>query len=97
MARTTDVTSFSEHRKHLREHLDQCRQTGRPMFITNNGQTDGVLLSPESFDALAEKAELVETLAMLDRGMEEVRAGRGQPLDEAVRAIAEKLGLRLER
>lgn len=97
MNRTTDITSITEHRQHLRDHLNQVRTTGRPLFITTNGETEAVVLSPEAFDALAEKAELAESLRMLDRGMEDAQAGRGRPLEDAVREIASELGLKLER
>ena len=97
MNRTTDITSFTEHRQHLRDHLNQVRTTGRPLFITTNGETDAVVLSPEAFDELAVKADLVEGLRGIDRGMEDVQAGRGRPLEEAVREIANELGLKLER
>lgn len=97
MNRTTDITSFTEHRQHLRDHLNQVRTTGRPLFITTNGETDAVVLSAEAFDELAEKAELAENLRMIDLGMEDVRAGRGRPLKDAVREIADELGLKLDR
>ena len=97
MNRTTDITSFTEHRRHLRDHLNQVRTTGRPLFVTTNGETDAVVLSPETFDELAEKAELAETLRRIDRGMQDVEAGRGRPLRDAVREIADELGLKLAR
>ena len=97
MARSTDITSFTEHRQHLREHFQQVRESGRPLYITNNGHTDAVVLSPEAYDELAARAELVESLTILERSMEDVRAGRGKPFKEAIRGIAEELGLKLGR
>jgi len=96
MNRSTDITSFTEHRRHLRDHLNQVRTTGRPMFITTNGETDAVLLSPERFDQLAERAELAESLELIDRSMEEVRAGQGRPFKEAIRELADEFGLKLD-
>ena len=97
MARSTDITSFTEHRRHLRHHFQQVRETGRPLFITTNGETDAVVLSPEAYDALAEKAELAESLGMLDRSMEDIAEGRSQVAKPALRRIADELGLSLER
>jgi prevent-host-death family protein len=97
MARSKDITSFTEHRRNLRDHLKQVRETGRPLFITTNGETDAVVLSPEAYDALADKAELAESLAMLDRSVEDVAAGRTQAAKPALRRIADELGLSLER
>ncbi len=95
MNRSTDVTSFTAHRRNLRDHLNQIRATARPLFVTTNGETDAVVLSPEAFDELAEKVELAESLMMLDRGMEEVAEGKVRPLGEAVRKIAADLDLKL--
>lgn len=97
MARSTDITSFTEHRRHLREHLRQVRETGRPLYVTRNGKTDAVVLSPEAYDALADKAELAESLAMIDRGMEDIREGRSQPAKTALKRVADELGLKLDR
>ncbi|MEE9394317.1 MAG: type II toxin-antitoxin system prevent-host-death family antitoxin [Planctomycetota bacterium] len=97
MIRSKDITIFREHRQHLRDHLAQVNETGRPLYITTKGQTDGVLLSPKMFDALADKAELIESLAMIDGSMEEMHAGKGQPIKEALQEIADELGLKLDR
>lgn len=97
MARSTDITSFTEHRKHLRDHLRQVRETGRPLYITTNGETDAVVLSPEAYDALADKAELAESLAVIDRRIEDIAKDRIQPAKTALKKIADDLGLPLDR
>ena len=97
MTRSTDITSFTEHRRKLRDHIQQVRETGRPLYVTTNGETDAVVLSPDAYDALADKAELAESLAMIDRSAEDVREGRTQPATPALRKIAEELGLNLDR
>ncbi len=97
MARSTDITSFTEHRQHLRDHFEQVRETGRPLYITTNGETDAVVMSPEAYDALADKAELLDSLALLDRSMKDIQEGRTQPAKAALREIADELGLKLKR
>jgi len=97
MTRTDDITSFTEHRQNLRAHLRKVAATGRPLYVTTNGRTDAVVLSPEAYDALADKAELAESLAMVERGMEDIRHGRTEPLKPALRKIADELGLKLDR
>ena len=97
MARSTDITGFTEHRRNLRAHLRQVRETGRPLFITTNGETNAVVLSPQAYDALADKAELAESLAMIDRSMEDIRTGRTQPAKPALEKIADEFGLKLDR
>ena len=97
MARSTDITNFTEHRKHLREHLTRVRETGRPLYITTNGKTDAVVLSPGAYDELADKAELAESLVMMDRSMEDICAGQTKPAKPALKKIAYELGLKLDR
>ncbi len=97
MNRSTDITSFTEHRQKLREHFLQVRETGRPLYVTTNGHTDAVVLSPEAFDELVGKAELAEQLATIERGMADVRAGRTRPAKPALKRLAKELGLKLRR
>ena len=97
MTRSTDITSFTEHRQHLREHLRRVRETGRPLYITTNGETNAVVMSPEAYDELADKAELVESLLMLDRSTADIQAGRTESAKAALKRIADELGLTLDR
>ncbi|MCD4748092.1 MAG: type II toxin-antitoxin system Phd/YefM family antitoxin [Thermoanaerobaculales bacterium] len=97
MIRTDDITSFTEHRQHLRDHIRQVQETGRPLYVTTNGHTDVVVLSPEAFDVLVDKAELVESLVVLERSMEDIREGRTQPAMPALTRIADEFGLKLDR
>ncbi|MDQ3521204.1 MAG: type II toxin-antitoxin system Phd/YefM family antitoxin [Gemmatimonadota bacterium] len=45
--RTDDIQPLSEHRAHLTAHFQHVQQTGRPLFVTSNGRTAAVVLSPE--------------------------------------------------
>ena len=99
MPRSTDITSFTEYRQHLRDHLRRVRETGRPLFVTTNGETDVVVLSPEAYDQLAEKAELAQSLALIDRSLEDIRAGRtrsARDAQDALRKVADELGLKFQ-
>lgn len=97
MSRTTDTTSVSDHRSRLKDHLRQVNETGRPLFITTNGETEAVVLSPAAYEKLMNEADLARSLSMLDRSMEDIEAGRVRPGREAVEGIAEELGLPLKR
>jgi prevent-host-death family protein len=97
MTRSTDITSFTDFRTHLRDHLDQSRASNRPLFITSNGETEAVVLSPAAFDELMDQAELAKSLELLDRSMQDIKAGRTRPAKAAIRAIAKELKLKLDR
>lgn len=97
MVKTEDITSFTEHRARLKDHLRQVNATGRPMFITTNGATEAVVLSPAAYDKLAEEAEHARSLAMLDQSMADIKAGRTRSAKKAIDDIAAEFGLTLER
>ena len=97
MTRSSDITSFTEFRTHLRDHLDQRKTSRRPLFVTTNGQTEAVVLSPAAFDELVDQAELAKSLTLLDRSMEDVKAGRTKPAKAALRKMAKELQLKLDR
>jgi len=97
MTRSTDITSVTELRNNFRGQIDRARETGRPLFVTTNGHTEAVLLSPAAFDALMDKVELADSIQAIERGLADARAGRTRPLKDAVRDIAAELGLELHR
>jgi len=95
MIRTDDIRSLSDFRQHATAHLEQLAKSGRIEVLTVNGQAKGVVMSPATFDRLAQAAALSESLTMLDRSMKDVKAGRGKDFREAIKGIAKELGLKL--
>ena len=96
MTRTSDITNFTEHRQNLRDHLNRVKATGRPLFITSAGVPEAVLLSAKAFDELADRADLAETLAMIERSDAEFKAGKGMDAREALMDLARKHGLNVK-
>jgi len=95
--RTTDIQSLTDHRAHLSENLQRVPETGRPLFVTTNGTTAAVVLFPEAYDALVEKAELADNLTLIERGLDDVRARRVRDARAGVRELAAKHGIVLRR
>lgn len=97
MTHSTDVTNFTDFRTRLREHFNQLKATGRPLFVTNNGLTEAVVLSPAAFDERVDQAELAKSLTLLDQSMKDIKAAHTRPAKAAVRKIADELGVKLNR
>lgn len=93
MTPASDKASFGDARQNLREHLNRIRSTGRPLYVTSNGETEAIVLSPSVFDELLAKAELADSLAGIERGLADVRADRTQAYRESIREIAQEIGL----
>src|SRR5665213_259519 len=97
MTRSADITSFTDFRANLRDHLDERKVTNRPLFVTTDGETEAVVISPAAFDELMDQVELAKSLTMLDRSVEDIKAGRTRPGKFAIGQIAAELGLKLDR
>lgn len=95
--RTRDIQPLTEHRAHLTEHFRHVQETGRPLFVTSNGRTAAVVMSPETYDALTAKAELAENLLLIDRGLEDIAAGNVRDARAGIRDLAKKHGISLPR
>ena len=79
-----DVVPFTAFRASLSSYIEQTRRTHRPILVTQNGKSAAVLLSPADFDQAAETLALARAV---ERGEEDLRAGRVTPHDEARRNI----------
>jgi len=97
MIRTDHIRKLSDFRQNATAHLDKLAKSGWAEVLTVNGEAKGVVMSPKTFDEMAEKAALVDSLAMIDRSMDDIKNGRTHDAREALHAIATKHGLKLDR
>lgn len=97
MTRIPETTSFTDLRRNLRSHLDRVRGSNTPLFVTNNGETDAVLMSKDAFAELSELAHQAEITAGIRRSMAQFEASEGVELKEGMRQLADELGINFER
>lgn len=97
MIRATDIRKLSDFRQHATTHLDQLSVSGRVEVLTVNGEAKGVVMSPSTYDALAEKAALLDRLAAIGHEWEDIQGSRGEEIRQAVRQIAAEVGIKLDR
>lgn len=76
----TDVQPVSDFRANAAQLLNQIRETGRPLLLTQNGRGAAVLLHVSDYQALIDENE---TLRDLRRGLLDMAEGRTVPHDEA--------------
>jgi prevent-host-death family protein len=97
MTYSDDITSTTDYRSRQSEVHERLRQTKRPMFITNRGKPEAVLLSPEAYDELLDQAQLPEILASIRQSERELAEGKGKDALDGLQSIAERLGISLDR
>ncbi len=80
------IRSSTDLRNHYNEISNLCHETMEPIFITKNGRGDMVTMSIESYEQLTGRFELY---GLLQEGLDDIKAGRTLPLDEAMKEIRE--------
>ena len=83
------IRPSSELRNNYAAISSLCHEYGEPVFITKNGYEDLVVMSNAEYERLSGRRELV---AMLDRGFDDMIAGRMQPADDLFADIESEFG-----
>lgn len=83
-----NIRPSSELRNNYNEISAFCHQYGEPVYITKNGTGDLAVLSIEAYERLAGRFELY---TLLEKGMEDIKAGRGMPADQFFNELMEDL------
>ena len=79
-----DFVPVSEFKAQAAEWLRKLGEKGSPVVVTLNGRPAAVLLSPQAFDELTEKARFVEAV---EAGLADAESGRTQTHKEALRRM----------
>jgi PHD/YefM family antitoxin component YafN of YafNO toxin-antitoxin module len=88
-----DIQSLTDFKKNTPEFIQQLKDTGEPVVLTINGKAELVVQDAASYQKLLDIAEQAKVLEGIRRGLEDMRAGRTQPLDEAFADIRRDLKL----
>jgi prevent-host-death family protein len=84
-----DVVPVSDFKAQAADWLRRIAETGAPLVVTQNGKPAGVLLSPQAFDQLTERARFV---ASVEEGLADAEAGRVLGHADAVRRVRSRFG-----
>jgi PHD/YefM family antitoxin component YafN of YafNO toxin-antitoxin module len=107
MFRSDDIHPVTDFVRNHKRHHQHLRETGRPEVLTINGTPELVLQDVRAFEraadeaqklreenrALRERLEELETLRGLDEAYAEMERGEGRPMEEALPALRERLGM----
>lgn len=68
-----DIRPSSDLRNHYAEISRTCRENRRPTVLTVNGRGDTVIMGLEDFNRMQAELELLNSLALAERDVEEGR------------------------
>jgi PHD/YefM family antitoxin component YafN of YafNO toxin-antitoxin module len=92
-----DINSLSNFKRNTPEFIRQLRKTGQPVVLTINGKAELVVQDTASYQKLLEVAERVEELEALREAVEEMKAGKGIPVEELFEEMKHILGPKKSR
>jgi len=81
----TVMKPVTEIKRYATEVMAELRQTHVPAAITEHGEVGAYMVDPETFEAMAQRLEVLEGIAM---GEMDVAAGRTIPNSEAKKRMA---------
>ncbi|GAA6621229.1 type II toxin-antitoxin system Phd/YefM family antitoxin [Scytonema sp. NUACC26] len=85
------INSLSNFKRNTAEFMDQLRKTGKPVVLTVNGKAELVVQDVESYQKLLELVERLETIEAIKVALQEMKEGKGEPVDEVFREIMQSL------
>jgi prevent-host-death family protein len=91
-----DIQSLSTFKRDTARLLKQMKKTKAPMILTVNGKAELVVQDVNSYQALMEAKERMETLEGIRRGLESMKAGKGKPLDQFLAEFSKDYGFTVE-
>jgi PHD/YefM family antitoxin component YafN of YafNO toxin-antitoxin module len=77
-----EITSPSSSNQTTSEFIRQLKESGYPVVVTLNGKAELVVKDAGSYQRLLELAERAEEMEALKVAVEDMREGRGEPIEE---------------
>ena len=81
---TEDIQPLSAFRANVASFVDQVRETGRPLVLTQHGRSAAVLLGAADYEALVEELEVLRDIQISER---ELAEGKGVPHEQVAREL----------
>lgn len=85
---TEDIRPLADFRANLASVVRQVQRTKRPVILTQHGRSAAVLVDAGEYEALVERAELLEDVRAAEA---EIEAGRGLAQGRAKAAVLARL------
>jgi prevent-host-death family protein len=84
------IRPSADLRNKYNEISEFCHKYGEPVYITKNGRGDLAVMSIDAYEKLCGRFELYR---LIEKGVEDVKAGRASPAEEVIDGIRKELGL----
>ena len=72
------AVNYSTIRNNLRGYCDQVTDNNETVIVTRKKEKNVVIISLENYNRIMKAARNAEYLDMIDRGIEQLKSGKGQ-------------------
>ncbi len=76
-----DIRSLTDFQRNTKAHLRRLKSTGRPEVLTINGKAELIVQAAAAYE------EMIEAIRGLQRGLDEMKAGKGEPAHKVLDRI----------
>lgn len=84
---------LADFQQNVSEHINRIKESGQPLMLTVNGEVEAVVLDADSYQAMLEALDYVETIEGIRQGLEDVENGRTHPAEEVLEEIRQRLNI----
>ncbi|MBK9163026.1 MAG: type II toxin-antitoxin system Phd/YefM family antitoxin [Acidobacteria bacterium] len=85
-----DIQSLSVFKRDTAKFRRQLKKTKQPIVLTVNGKADMVVIDAESYDEYLREKESLDLIASVNRGIEDMHAGRTKPAEQVFQDFEKK-------
>ena len=75
------AVNYSTIRNKLKNYCDEATDNNQTIIVTRKAEKNVIILSLEKYNRLMKIVQNAEYLSMLDRGIKQLEAGKGQKHD----------------
>jgi hypothetical protein len=79
-----DIRSLTDFQRNTKAHLKRLKATGRPEVLTVNGKAELIVQNAAAFE------DMLDAIRGIQRGLEEMKAGKGEPARKVLDRIRAK-------
>ena len=87
-----EVRSVTEFQRNIKDYVGRIKKKKSPMVLTVNGRAELVVQDAASYQEIIERLEKAETIAAIQRGIEQAARGEGISLKQAEKRLRKKHG-----
>lgn len=79
-----DIRSLTDFQRNTKSHLKRLKATGRPEVLTVNGRAELIVQDAAAYE------ETLDAIRGIQRGLDEMEAGKGEPARKVLDRIRAK-------